>query len=664
MDENKKTLGFIGVAAALLLGAWLLQPRPVKSETESLVNTKFFPEFVDPMKAASMEIVDFDPIAGPRVFKVSQVNDVWSIPSHQNYPADGKDHLAQAAASVIDLTRLDQVTDKASDHEMLGVLEPDGKLQPGSTGVGKRVTLEDKSGNKLAQFIIGNEVKDRPELRYVRVPGQDQVYMVSVKTDKLSTKFQNWIEEDLLKLNALDVKEIVIDDHSVDEVRGEIVLRGITTVDYDSKDSKWNLVDDKTFDPQTGKWSNVKLGEDQELNTTKLNELKTALDDLKIVDVVRKPPGLSADLRAGEELGKDAETKLALLRRGFFMAKTPENTFEIYSNEGEVRCGTADGVEYVLRFGGVAGSTQEDDKEKEPEKKADEAGADPKAASADAGVNRYIMVTTRFRPELIAKPDLQPLPEVPGGVDEAADEKADAEKEKTDAAKPDADKPAATGAPDKPAADKPATEAPAAPKESSRIDRRQGPQVQLVAYQPDAAKQPAAKAPAAKTQGKAPAAKGAPAPEAKAPEKAPAADEPADKPADTAPADDKAPAADAKPDAPLSADEAAAAADKARREALAAYKRISEENKRKQDEYDKKLASGKKRVDELNTRFADWYYVISDKTYEKIHIGRDQLLQKKGEPAHDANDGHDHGLPPGLPPGLIPPGAIPGAPKQ
>jgi len=32
-----------------------------------------------------------------------------------------------------------------------------------------------------------------------------------------------------------------------------------------------------------------------------LNALKTALDDLKIVDVVRKPAGLSNDLKAGEE---------------------------------------------------------------------------------------------------------------------------------------------------------------------------------------------------------------------------------------------------------------------------------------------------------------------------------------------------------------------------
>ena len=35
------------------------------------------------------------------------------------------------------------------------------------------------------------------------------------------------------------------------------------------------------------------LADDEELNAETLNALKTALDELKIVDVKRKPPGLS-----------------------------------------------------------------------------------------------------------------------------------------------------------------------------------------------------------------------------------------------------------------------------------------------------------------------------------------------------------------------------------
>ena len=35
-----------------------------------------------------------------------------------------------------------------------------------------------------------------------------------------------------------------------------------------------------------------------------------------------------------------------------------------------------------------------------------------------------------------------------------------------------------------------------------------------------------------------------------------------------------------------------------------------------------------KRVRELNGRFADWYYVVSDKEYAKIHLGRNSMVQK------------------------------------
>ncbi len=34
-------------------------------------------------------------------------------------------------------------------------------------------------------------------------------------------------------------------------------------------------------------------------------------------------------------------------------------------------------------------------------------------------------------------------------------------------------------------------------------------------------------------------------------------------------------------------------------------------------------------MSELNARFADWYYIISEDEYKKIHLGRDELIQVK-----------------------------------
>ena len=80
--------------------------------------------------------------------------------------------------------------------------------------------------------------------------------------------------------------------------------------------------------------------------------------------------------------------------------------------------------------------------------------------------------------------------------------------------------------------------------------------------------------------------------------------------------------------------------------------RIEKENKRKQEEYDEKVAKGKERVKELNGRFADWYYVISDKVYRQIHLNRDDVVKKKDkETKDDAAAGPGGAHPGGMSPG-------------
>lgn len=97
----------------------------------------------------------------------------------------------------------------------------------------------------------------------------------------------------------------------------------------------------------------------------------------------------------------------------------------------------------------------------------------------------------------------------------------------------------------------------------------------------------------------------------------------------------------AKPaDAPAEATPAAADADA---DKLAAERTaIEQENKRLQDEYDATIEKGKKRVAELNERFGDWYYVISNDVYKQIHQAATKSSKRRGapatgEPADDAN---------------------------
>ncbi len=351
MSAMGRTTAFLAGGVALLaMGAWLqVQPKlryrePVAEATAAKV---LFPELSDASKAASLEIVSFDEDTATLIpFKVVKAGGVWVLPAQQNYPADAKDQLAAAATELIDRAILDVVSTSPGDHEIYGVIEPDAeKVEVGATGVGQLVEIRDASGNKLARLIVGKEDK-RPggaaaggrALRFVRKAGQDPVYRVEIDTSKFTTKFDDWIEKDLLKLSPWDIRRLTVDDSTcsfeVDPGSGGLAVsqdrRSLIELAYDDREAKWSLVTLQEFSPK-GEAEEKSLGEGEELASTKLNDLRNALGDLTIVDVVRKPTGLSADLKAESAFTGDQEAVLSLAQRGFF----PFQSGEVLSSSGE-----------------------------------------------------------------------------------------------------------------------------------------------------------------------------------------------------------------------------------------------------------------------------------------------------------------------------------------
>ncbi len=515
----------LGGLGMLLVGA-AVQPRFKSVKVEPEEQRVLFPELSDAAKAASLEIVSYDDeLSTLHPFKVMQSGGVWVLPAHQNYPADAKEQLAAAATALVDLKMLDLVSKSPGDHETYGVIEPDPeKIKPGMTGIGQLVEIRDGSGNKLARLIVGKEDKRRVggdasgrTLRFVRKAGQDPVYRVEVDTSKFTTDFDDWIEKDLLKLSPWDVRRLGLEDYSLVAVESNgrvgVQLDRKYRVDlaYDDKDAKWSLARLEAFS-EDGESKEEALPEGEELASGKLNDLRNALGDLKIVDVARKPSGLSSELKAEESFTNDREAVTSMQQKGFL----PLKTGEILSTDGETIVGMKDGVEYVLRFGAPTTVAAEG-----KSAKAKDAGS-PEAGNNDAGETsgRYLLVMARFNEKLLEKPTLDPLPESPAGSDDAAqkDGEGAAEENKPDAA------------------------------ESLK-----------------------------------------------------------------------------------KADEAEAAA----QVALENRRRVERENRRKQDDYDDKVKTAQKRVRDLNGRFADWYYVVSDKEYAKIHLGRNSMVQKaeaKGVP--------------------------------
>jgi len=573
---TQRTAVFLAAGGLLLLLGWAVQPRFKPAEVKPAAERVLFPELTDVQKAASLEILQYDEeLATLYPFKVVKSGGVWVLPSHQNYPADAKDHLAAAATELVDLKTLDVVSESPGDHEVYGVIEPDReKIKPGMTGIGQLIEIRDASGSKLARLVVGKEDKQPGtaaaggrRLRFVRKAGQDPVYRVEIDTSKFTTKFDDWIEKDLLKLTPWDVRRVEIDNYTLAAVESGGRLRVEQQRDermrlaYDDKGSKWTLTSFETFpegaaadDEPTSRG----LNDDEELASAALNDLRNALGDLKIVDVARKPSGLSADLKAEESFTKDLEAVSSLQQRGFL----PLQSGEILSTEGQTVVGMKDGVEYVLRFG--AGTTVAEPGKAEADGDTDE-GADTGEVSA-----RYLLVMARFNEDLLEKPDLEDLPPLP-------EEKADTEK--PDAEKPDAEKPD----PEKPDPEKPDPEKPD-PEKPDAADAEKGEAEQVAdVKQADAEK----------------------------------ADEPS--------------AAELL----KQADEAEAAM----QAAIEARRRVERENRRKQEAYDDKIDAGQKRVRELNGRFADWYYIVSEDEFNKIHLDREKVVKAKEPDEADAGKG-------------------------
>ena len=593
MSEPVKTM-LLGVLAVGLV-AWAVAvsiERPQRT-AEDNVGTLLRDVTDAQAKVTSIKIVNFDAKTGkPQPFEVTKTKAGYTIPSHENYPADQGKHLAQAAASVSKLKVISVAGDKKA-HEDFGVVDPEGAgVGLGAANVGTRVTLKDAKGDNLADFIIGKTVADAQGQRYVRLAGKNQVYTVAIDMQYLSTRFEDWIEKDLLQIDPLDLKKVALADYSVITeqrllpIGGKIQPiavpvglneRSAMELSYDAKGLKWEV--DKWTVFKDRKPMPEKMGAEQEVNQQKLDELKGALDDLQIADVRRKPAGLGGDIK--EFIEKSPSAVESLVQRGFYPMEvnnpeTGKPVFQVLSDQGDVVAKMSDGVEYVLRFGGVAGGKAAEEKPAKPEDKENPHEAKPAASK----LLRYLFVVTRFNDSMVPKPELQKVPELNGA--EAKDEKADAAKEDANKNEPKKDEPK---------------------KDEAKKEEPK--------------KEEPKKEEAKKEEAKKKDAKG-----------------------DEANKDSK--QAKPKPDPE--------AMKKQRDE-------IVKENEMRLKEYETKVAAGKARVAKLNKRFSDWYYIIADETYQKIHLGQKEVIQKK-TPKDDKKPGSPGapGIPQGFDAGsLVPP---------
>jgi len=570
MNQTVKTLLFVAAAAACMAIAagTYFSNQPADIADFSDVGEQFFPKFEDPSTATALRVAAYNSTTGKtEVFKVENRNGLWQIPSHHDYPADGKDRLGKTAASMIGVVRQALVERSQSAQKRFGLLDPLGDDLTSTEGRGNRVTLY-QGDDVLVDLIVGKPVENSSNLFYVRRADEDRIYTTDLGNLNISTKFADWIEKDILQVKSADIRDILISRYSVDETQERVIAEGQIELKRENGEDPWNLND---LNPETEK---VKLAE--------VNSLLQALTDLKIVGVRQKPEALIAGLKSAEgKISLTALTLRDLRQKGVFIDR---GRGEFVYNEGKVNVGTNDGVVYELGFGeefsgsdldieiGGQKSAEEEAKELEQETKdqtasnSDEKEADEKPAdnteadsagtdkdedgsaedSAKPGQkkSRYLFVTVVFDKSLLGPAPVKPV------------------------------------APRKPAA---ASEKKAEESDSTAQENKENPNPS----------------------------------------------EPADnKNANGEKADDKeqadAGSADKKDEADKSDNPDP---QKAYEEALKEYELQKEVYDAQKKAYAEKLKAGEKRVADLNARFAEWYYVISEDVFDKLKLKREALVE-------------------------------------
>ncbi len=466
MKEIVPTTVLLSIAAILSVVAFLTRHVVTEIELQDQVGQILFPEFTSPDDIETIEIVRFGEQKKPQTLRVALVDGVWSIPSHEDYPADGHSQLGRIAEALLDLPVLDVIdpaaegSDPFSLQVQSGVIDPTTPGAEISDGAGIRVTFLGKNHRTLADLIIGNAVSanrvgdfssDNPEgLHHVRLADQSPIYVVKIDPKRFVTDFDQWIEGNLLDISTQDIREIVVDEYSVTSTtilhnrnglnvpieQVSPLFIGDFTLSYQPAavgSDKWRLNKLMQFrGSQFEIYEEKKPEENQELDAHALDTLIQTLGDLKPVDVKKKTESLAAVFRDSKPFAEILGDE-QLAQCGFHIVALPdlkrennndENTEEaeklslkLLSRFGDLEIRMKDGIVYTLHFG---------------------CQKFPVAASIAAGppsesrVPFFLLLTVGFDESAVAMPDIQPDFTVADDATEATREAAKREQEKID----------------------------------------------------------------------------------------------------------------------------------------------------------------------------------------------------------------------------------------
>lgn len=403
MKATPVVLGLL--AAVTAVPAWWIGPQRALGPgdlTGQVLNRNG--KEVSAEQIAELRVVTWDDSAGaPKVFEVKMSGGTWTIPSHFDYPADGGSRVGKTSGGVRNVVRGRLATNDPNRHEEFGVVDP---LIDDATkkGRGKRVVLKDATGGVLVDLVVGSRASEGEGQFFVRDVNDNAVYVAKLDAD-ISTRFTDWIETDLLKVKAEDVRQLVISDYSVNEQQGTVDERTVTVLKRKDGSSDWE---------------SPGLAADKKVGKETVDKIMTQATGLKLAGVRQ------FNLNWLGRTGFFPVPNPALIARpNSLVVKFGNKDYALFGNEGRMDVTTKDGLRYSLVFGEI--SLEDEDK---PSTEAEKAKKLAKDVKDGGGHPRYMSVYVAYDPTLDED-----------AIKEAADKAKQAAEAKPDDKKPADDKP-------------------------------------------------------------------------------------------------------------------------------------------------------------------------------------------------------------------------------
>ncbi|MEM7457124.1 MAG: DUF4340 domain-containing protein [Planctomycetota bacterium] len=346
-------------------------PKSTVENSSEMIGEMLFEDY-DPGKVSWIEITRYDRDSNEEEsIRIRKRNDKWIIPDKSNFEINSGQRISEAIVCLNQLMVNDVKEDTQRAHIDYGVVDPTEEVTATNrSGLGVKISLEDRSKQTIADLIVGDQVQgtvDDPQY-YVRIPGQAAIYVIDFNKLILEPEFGTWVSSNIFQISypagapGQQIAEVSVDNYRLNpETMGQPQPRDVR---YQASFS--NL----TTEPRLNIL--VPFGEQQDLEEiVPTNEQGQAMfgwasrmgqngppliANVMLSDVMAKETELIRVLRIPDEAAPDGPFQ-SMHQFGFRKSGYGNINYGFESVRGAMTLNSPDGITTNIYFGAPAGST-------------------------------------------------------------------------------------------------------------------------------------------------------------------------------------------------------------------------------------------------------------------------------------------------------------------